>query len=212
MDRRELSRKLFTHTNIADVCECYARGFIKPHVGRRVSIFFFFLFLSLLLLGLNLKSLGGHADLFDQHAVAHAALYLSGFGTSLGIGLLSVAIAGFAILASSFDENNLDLMIGKDYPRANVPVLVFVFSMFVYNLSALLALCAFSVLVGFIADEAGIFAKIVVAQNNVVGSFIYSFLLSFQISQLLFAFFVLKSFIWNLYQILLTVAALKVLR
>ncbi|RHZ98838.1 hypothetical protein D1114_01765 [Cereibacter sphaeroides] len=132
---------------------------------------------------------------------------LSGSGMTIGIGSLSVAIAGFAIFATTLEKQALSLMIRKDQPGTNTPILVFVYATFVYVMATLLLLSFTSLLISLMAYPESPLWKLVgfVAPESL--NHLAAFLLSAYVAQFVFVFSIMKSFIWNLYQIMLSLSA-----
>lgn len=130
-------------------------------------------------------------------------------GIILGVGLLSIIIAGFAIFASGKDKHTVSLMLNVTQEPSGRPQIIFVYSTFIYTMVKLLSLTAYCVAVSicFRADGS---IWIALAESYPEGAFLTASLaLSLLIGALVFTFSILRSFVWNLYQVLLTLSLLK---
>jgi uncharacterized membrane protein YqhA len=200
--------RLFSQRGLVDIIKLYHACFPWPLPAVwQGALTFCIMFPFLLLSGLLEVSKGVH--IFGENELISLIVKLADGGFALGVGMLSVAIAGFAIFASGLDQDALRRLIKRDKPQVEKPYLLFVFSFFVYALVVLLFLCATSLfleavfsrnlpadaIMDFIFGESQFFLLVLVA--------------SLQSAQLVFTFSILKSFIWNLYETLLSISAMK---
>lgn len=216
--------KLFIERSLWEVMRVFPRSFATPIVAGYLSLLTFSCTAAILLGGRFLQPLDRgqfpsppNTYITDVHLV-NFIKSLGGSGLTLGVGTLSVIIAGFAIFASGVDVQALRLLINnpkkmhgsKLGDATERPQLVFVYSIFIYAMStfALLALTSLCALA--LADAESVPYNLI--KNTFPKSLPVVLLLSASLllAQIVFTLSILKSFIWNMYQVLLQMSALKV--
>lgn len=201
--------KVFSQTSIWRVIALYEGTFPRPFPAYVHSAFAFFICLAFFIPSAHLTS----AEFFytvkevNYTKLVHS---VSSAGLTTGVGLLSVAIAGFAILASAFDIKVLIPLLTKMKKENNLPIILFIFSFFVYTLATLFFLIVTSIFSMLISTEQGSLNIIALGMLGSNSKTFFMLVLSAQIAQIVFVLSIIKSFIWNLYETLLTIAALRV--
>lgn len=125
--------------------------------------------------------------------------------------LMGVVIAGMSIFAASLKPKVVNGLIETEYPSSGTSSLKFIFAMFSYLLYSLFVVIVTCGVYYIFLDESSIFLQFshAVYQGEVsedLKAFIFSSYTSFLIGLLVFLASILKSFIWNLHQVLLVVA------
>ncbi|QCP86507.1 hypothetical protein EYE35_12690 [Cereibacter sphaeroides] len=208
MDKAAVRSRIFRERTIWDLLLCYQSGFPKPLSAFWHAALAFVCCLATVWTALFFAppSFGSKPSI-SYEDIQKLLAVLSGSGMTIGIGSLSVAIAGFAIFATTLEKQALSLMIRKDQPGTNTPILVFVYATFVYVMATLLLLSFTSLLISLIAyPESPLWNLVRFVAPESLDHFA-AFLLSAYVAQFVFVFSILKSFIWNLYQIMLSLSA-----
>lgn len=205
IDPLELQRRLFSEKSLFGVLNTFESAFLKPITAKWLSAF------TVMVLAI---SFWGMATLSDDPIDAREFLAaLVAFGGQLSGSLLGVAIAGFSIFAASMKPQIIERLILTDYKDGGPNTLSFIFASFVYILVALFVLLFTSFLLIFFALPKSVFySQTILPLGNDFMEFGFLALTSLYCGQLIFVFSVLASFIWNLHQILMVIAATEVVK
>lgn len=201
--------KVFSQRNIWQVLALYQRSFPRPFPAFVHASFAFSICLAIFIPSSYFSS-PALSEILAEKSFVRLVEVLSGVGISAGVGLLSVAIAGFAIFASGLDTKVSVQLLTRIRKSNGLPVILFVFSFFVYSLGTLLILFVSSVVCIAFSDQNGALYKLTVFTLEERSKLFFIVLFSAQIAQLTFTVSVIKSFVWNLYETLLTISAVRV--
>lgn len=215
---------LFADKSLWEVMSVFPNGFKTPMLANYLAALSLALSLPLLICGRYARptpssSSGAFINYINDQHIINLVKSLAGSGLTLSVGILSVIIAGFAIFASGSDARIVKLMILKNRrlykngveQRNGRPTLIFVYSIFIYAMvtfSFLSVTCLTSLA---IADTESVPYNIL---NGFAPSAVTPFFISLSsllIAQIVFTVSILKSFIWNMFQVLVQMSALRVL-
>lgn len=202
LTREEVGRRLFREKRLTDVYKTYNWCFPQPTLGRQGSLW---TLLAVSLLGFALYQSSPDVKILQSYLTDLVTIALTLVSAFFGI-----AIAGFAIFASGLRAKTIDHMIEKNQSESpEVPVINYLFAIFAYTLSAL-----------FFVFVTVLFYQIFLSANSPLISMNHNLTLPqgaqrftliaftcFFIAQMTFVLLIIKSFIWNLHQILLVLAA-----
>mgnify|MGYP001627785263 CR=1 FL=1 len=171
------------------------------------------------------KALGGYAGILsfvalvsiwyfkgiDHETLERSAETLSSYSLTVSSALMGVVIAGMSIFAASLKPKVGQGLIEAPYPGTNISSLKFIFAMFAYVLFSLfLVIATCGVFYVALADASVLLNIAEGISGNAKNSGALTFLLvlytSFLLGVTVFLGSLLKSFIWNLHQVLLVVA------
>lgn len=125
-------RDIFFERSLRDIRKSYLSGFSNPTKNFKFSIVIFVLTGALCLYGLELGITSKELSKFNNSLV--------GFGVVLAGSGVGIIIAGFAIMAGSLDKNTFGALSKFPHEDTDVPMLNFIFSIFVYVLLIFLRL------------------------------------------------------------------------
>ena len=204
MDKADVKKALFEEKRLGDLLRVFEGAFPSPLPAKALGAWFGLSALLYLLVSWHLK--GVSIDVLQK-----ASGQMASFALTVSSALLGVVIAGMSIFAASLKPRVANGLIETPYPNTGVSSLKFIFSMFAYLLFSLfivISACSIHYIAlgpeAFILNVAPDFAK------NYPNSNFLKILLVFYSSSLFGLIFflgsLLKSFIWNLHQVLLVVA------
>lgn len=209
MDKRLVRERLFSEASLSDILRTYESCFEKPFNAYWHCLLAMIVAICIVWPGQVLSPAGSASTYITQMTVGSNLELLAGLGLNLAVGALSVAIAGFAIFASGIDDETLKKMVRLNQSDTKVPVIVYSYASFIYVMVALLILAATSMTCLVVFSEESAFRQFLWSAFPTVGVVTQSVTLCLLLGQLTFVFSILKSFIWNLYQILLSISVLR---
>lgn len=205
INKSELSKRLFSEKSVWDLLKNYETAHVIPFTAKWLSftaiclsaVFAFAYFVE----GTKLSELHGLAGT------------MTSFAMGLAGALFGVAIAGFAIFASTINAEVLLKLAATNYKKSKVNNLSYIFSMFIYVLVTLFFIFitsfCYEMLIGPNSAFIGLNHSFQIQTpyaNAIV--LLYSTLL---VGQITFVFSILFSFIWNLYQVLMVISGAKII-
>lgn len=204
MTPEEVNERLFREKSLGDVLETFEGSFARPIAAKKAFLATF--------LVMAIFSLWSFRSCIDDSEVQAMLSKLTGAGLALSSALLGVAIAGFSIFASSMDKEVLERLAASE-KRKGVSNLSFIFSLFIYTLATLFYLLVTSCSYLFFLDSDSIvYEQLAMSPFGASGfaAFLQFTFLSLYSGQILFVFFILKSFTFNLHQTLLVVSGARI--
>lgn len=205
IDPLEVKKRLFSEKTLTGVLRTFESAFPVPLLSKWLS------FIAIVMSSILAFFYYNATD--EVEPARSMAASMVNFGLLLSTALLGVAIAGFSIFAASLDGKVVTQLVASDYKDGGPNNLSFIFSSFTYVLVALFGLLITSLTFILLLDQRSLIAI------DFMGNFfsnewqrisILTFM-SFYFGQLIFVFSVLKSFIWNLHQVLMVIAAARIL-
>lgn len=199
--------RVFSQKNLWQILSLYQRSFPPPFPAFVQAALAFALCMAVFIPSTFFAPRDFHLQ--AEHYVKLIAV-VSQASLATAVGLLSVAIAGFAIFASGFDTKIAIPLLTRIKKNVGVPPLVFIFSFFVYTLMTLFFLVVASIGLIAISSENTVFTVLL---KRALGEHLTLFFLlisAAQFSQIIFAISIIKSFVWNLYETLLSITAARV--
>jgi hypothetical protein len=201
--QKNLKELLFSEKSIWDVLSTFESVFPRPITSKWLSI------------GSIVLVLIAFAGISSQTVVPIIPIKLLAsmveFGTQLSGSLLGVAIAGFSIFAGSMRPKILERLVYTDYVEGGPSSLSFIFASFIYILVALFGVLLTSfALLFFFLPESTFYEQVVLKLDADSREALYIVLASLFFGQMTYVFSCLISFIWNLHQILMVIAATEV--
>lgn len=204
MTKDSAGRKLFAEKSLRELLSVYERAFPSPMPAKALGAFTFLISLFFMIVTWYLKGLSG------QNLNGAAGL-MATFALTVGASLMGVVIAGMSIFAASLNPNMAKSLIDTNYPNTDIPSLKFIFAMFSHMLFYLfLTICVSSGYYFFI----GTTSFVAVSVHDAFGAdpeqpifkTLTTLYVSFLAGLLVLLGSLLKSFIWNLHQVLLVVS------
>lgn len=204
MSDRSPEEALFDEKSLSELLRVYESAFQKPLLAKCLGLSAGLLvFVCLVVLWRVLGISSG-----DLRQSSHL---MASYSLTVCSALMGVVIAGMSIFAASLNPKISSNLIETLYPNTNIPSLKFIFSMFAYVLSSLFIIiveCGVYYLV--IAEESLVFGWLNSVFDNFAETAIFKAVLVIYVSvffaSIVFVGSILKSFIWNLHQVLLVVA------
>lgn len=201
----ELPKKLFAEKSIYQLCKTYESVFIRPILAKVLCAFSIMVFS--IFSGAYLLSEPKTSELIKlSSAIASFSLVLAG-------SLFGVAIAGFAIFASSINAKVLVKLVETNRPNTDINNLQFMYSMFTYVLVTIFSLFVTNFLfILFLSENSALFG--ISHELNPPAKWRNALLSGYSVlqsAQIVFVFSILKSFIWNLHQVLMIISGAQIL-
>jgi hypothetical protein len=204
MSKVDLKKTLFEEKSLGDLLKVYESAFPTPLPAKALGAWFGMLaFLYLLILW--------HLEGFNLQILQKASGSMASYALTVSSSLMGVVIAGMSIFAASLKAKVASGLIETPYPGTDISSLKFIFSMFAYVLFSLFIMIVACAVHYIVLGEDAFILKIVpnTLSANSNSNFL-KFLLTLYTSVLFGLIFflgsLLKSFIWNLHQVLLVVA------
>lgn len=204
MNNQSLKKTLFEESSLKELLLVYESVFPEPIPAKMIGGWCGILVFLLLIISWYVRGI-------DAASIQDASALLASYALTVSSALMGVVIAGMSIFAASLRPKVANGMIETVYPGSQVSSLKFVFAMFAYvlfHLFVLISMCGFYYLA--LADKS--------ITLSVAGKIYHSYAETafFKFSQILYVSVLtgtilflgslLRSFIWNLHQVLLVVA------
>lgn len=206
IDPKSIKEKLFGEKSLSDILKTFESAFPIPLTGKWLSGF------CVIIAGILATA---YYQIEPSHLAAQKMISgLVGFGIIMATALLGVVIAGFSIFASSLDSEIVMDLAESNYHDSGPNNLSFIFASFIYVLVALFGLLVTSlVFVVFLSVNSVVFQQVILVffAPELQLIFVLTFLCLY-LGQLVFVISVLFSFLWNLHQVLMVMAAAKILK
>ncbi len=204
MNNNSLTPSLFSEKNLSALLKVFEDAFPKPLASKALGAWSGFVSFFFLIAVWHFRGI-------DGKVLQESASLMASYSLTVSSALMGVVIAGMSIFATSLKPKVANGLIETTYPGTDVSSLKFIFAMFAYLLfSLLVVVIACGVFYFVLADKALLltaFRRFVEPSFNLD---ILNFCLISYVSVLLgltvFLGSLLKSFIWNLHQVLLVVA------
>lgn len=203
-DRNHL-KELFEEKTLWDLLRVFEDAFPKPMRARYIGV----LSGVLTAIALGIASAQGA---ISEPMLHETAAMIAGYSLTISAALMGVVIAGMSIFASSLKPTVAAKLIKTKYPRTEISSLKFMFSMFAYLLFSLFLVICFSGAYYVLLGQHSVGGELLrsVKTENGVAEF-YKVVLLIYVAMLLglttFLLSILRSFIWNLHQVLMVVIA-----
>lgn len=204
MGNNDLKSSLFEEKSLGELLKVYERAFPAPLPAKSLGAWIGLLSFLYLLLLWDYKGV-------EVLMLQKASALMATFALTVSSALMGVVIAGMSIFAASLKPKVANGLIETPYPKPGISALKFIFSMFAYVLFSLFVMIA-TCSIQFIAlgEDAFILEIAPMTLSTTPNQVFLKFLLILYTSVLLGLIFflgsLLKSFIWNLHQMLLVVA------
>lgn len=205
IQQNEISKKLFSEKSILQLCNTYESVFARPIEAKILSAF------SIMGFGIF-----GTAYLLDDPKtddLVRLSTSIASFSLALASSIFGVAIAGFAIFASSINAKILLRLVETNRPNTTINNLQFMYAMFTYVLVTIFLLFVTNfIFIAFVGENSMLFGMAhALNPPQKWKNFILTSYSVFQIGQIIFVFSILKSFIWNLHQVLMVISGAQIL-
>ena len=152
-----------------------------------------------------------HLKDIEVKLLQEASGLMAFYALTVSSALMGVVIAGMSIFAASLKPKVANGLIETSYPGTEISSLKFIFSMFAYvlfSLFTMISVCAVNYIV--LGDSAFLLEVAHKAwgfnPNSIILKLVLAIYISVLFGLILFLGSLLKSFIWNLHQVLLVVA------
>lgn len=205
MSEVSLKSTLFEEKSLGALLKAYESAFPVPLLAKSQGIYVGLSTFWVLLVLWYFKGM-------ETSMLQKASGLMAGYALTVSSALMGVVIAGMSIFAASLKPKVANGLIETKYPGTEISALKFIFSMFAYLLFSLfvvVAACGLHYIA--LGDSALILDATIKVYGSVEESDLFSFFLVMYVSAMLglivFLGSLLKSFIWNLHQVLLVVAA-----
>lgn len=204
MSNIDLKKTLFEEKSLGELLKVFESAFPSPLPAKALGAWIGLLSFFYLLFFWHFK--GIEVDLLQK-----ASGLMASYALTVSSALMGVVIAGMSIFAASLKPKVANGLIETPYPNTDISSLKFIFSMFAYVLFSLFIMIAACGIYYVVLGDTAFLREIAqVASNSGPNSNLLKFLFVLYISVLfgliLFLGSLLKSFIWNLHQVLLVVA------
>lgn len=205
MSNSDLNKTLFEEQNLSELLKVFENAFPTPlpakSLGFCVGVV---IFLYQLLLW--------HFKGVDVLILQNASELITFYALTVSSALMGVVIAGMSIFAATLKPKVANGLIHTEYPNTNISSLKFIFAMFAYVLFSLFTVIACSSIHYLALGNSAFFLELFTAmwgptQDQIFLKLALISYLSIFLGLVFFLGSLLKSFIWNLHQVLLVVAA-----
>ncbi|MFT6088343.1 hypothetical protein [Sulfitobacter sp.] len=204
MSQTDLNKSLFEEKSLSELLRVYERAFPSPLPAKSLGAWFAILSFLYLLILWYYKGI-------DVQTLQKASGLMATFALTVSSALMGVVIAGMSIFAASLKPRVANGLIQTLYPNTDISALKFIFSMFAYVLFSLFVMIVACSIHYIILGENALILEIApktasVDPNLGFLKFLLVMYTSVLLGLILFLGSLLKSFIWNLHQVLLVVA------
>lgn len=204
MTNKNLKESLFDEKSLVELLRVYESAFPRPLTAKLIGGWLGLLLFIFLMLLWHLKGI-------EASTVERASGLLASYALTVSSALMGVVIAGMSIFAASLRPKVANGLIETKYPNTEISSLKFIFSMFAYvlwSLFVVIAICGVFYLA--LSRDSVLLNAATGIYDLFPNSGLYKLLLIGYISTLFGAILalgsLLRSFIWNLHQVLLVVA------
>jgi ABC-type transport system involved in multi-copper enzyme maturation permease subunit len=204
MSKGQLKDTLFEEKSLGALLRTYEEVFATPLPSKALGAWFGLLTFLLLLFLWYFKGV-------DATQLQKASGLMALYALTVSSALMGVVIAGMSIFAASLKPKVANGLIETPYPGTEISSLKFIFAMFAYILFSLFVMIATcGVYYIGLADSALVLqiSRGIVGEGHGEGvlTFLHVLYASVLLGLIFFLGSLLKSFIWNLHQVLLVVA------
>jgi hypothetical protein len=199
----ELQEALFPEKTLGDVTKNYHLAFSKPAPAWRIAIIAF-----VVLAGCSIL-LDANDYSFDK--TLQYSEQIVGFTVVLISTFFGISIAGFSIFASALRGPTLAALVERQEPNGKAPYLRHLFGIFVFTLITFFWMIAFAFVYHLAFSEGSPLLEqhSPLSINASVQLIVLLIFMSAYLSATIYALCILRSFVWNLYQVLLIVSAMS---
>ena len=131
MDKVDIKGRIFKEKNLWDLLKVYESTFKKPFSAYTIALGAAVFTLCLLIPGQFLTSRATCETYITPLDVVKTLDFITLVGLNIGVGALSIAIAGFAIFASGLSDETVRLMIRNNQSGTTVSIMVYAFASFI---------------------------------------------------------------------------------
>lgn len=204
MSKIDLKKSLFQEKSLGDLLRVFESAFPVPLPSKALGTWSALIVFIPLVAIWDLKGI-------EIDVLQAATALMASYALTVSSALMGVVIAGMAIFAASLKPKVATGLMETPYPGTKISSLKFIFSMFAYVLFSLFIVIAACGVHYLVLGESALFRGILRATSEAetepnILKFLLVVYTSVLVGLICFLGSLLKSFIWNLHQVLLVVA------